>query len=184
MTLEIPSVTNSSHQHSFSLGQHQTGMRNGWTVSAYRKAKAFTIPPFLLICTDGTAQTFDLIGGHWCLTGMPLLHWANVLCIVNMTSCFISRYQTGTLNSKSIIMNLKMTLCHTKSILFQCYYGFFKSGITYTWSLVLLHFTALFSSWSSSFLSYWDKKKWVYRWSVVIHVVRSISREPSEECEV
>lgn len=41
-------------------------------------------------------------------------------------SCFISRYQRGTLNSKGMIMDLQMALCHTKSIIFQRYYGFCK----------------------------------------------------------
>lgn len=40
-------------------------------------------------------------------------------------SCFKSRYQTGTLNSKGMIMDFQMALYLTKLILFQ-HYGFLK----------------------------------------------------------
>lgn len=62
----------------------------------------------------------DVLQGHHCVVEQmfsALWTWA---------SCFISRYQTGTLNSKGMIMGLQMALCNTKSIILQRYYGFFQ----------------------------------------------------------
>lgn len=84
-----------------------------------------------------------------------------------------------------MIMDFQMALCHTKSIIFQHCYGFFK------WNYIRM-VACTPSLYSTVFIMIellpvtlrLKKKKSVYRRSVVIHVAKPISWEPSEECEV
>lgn len=124
MALETPSVTSSTHHISTASVYVNTKpeWRTAMQLVPTRNPRPSTIPSYLFWWA---CPSIWLTWGKWISYRIPSALLSK--CSLQMdASCFISRYQTATLNSKGMIMDFQMALCHTKSIIFQHCYGFFK----------------------------------------------------------